>query len=685
MKKKCIFWFFLVAVVHICIYFILGAAKSESLVPLPQYDTLLYCQAARRIVEGAPFSFSVGAATSTGTTSVLYPFVLAIPYALGFTGDWLLFAGFWLNAAFYLIFLGGWLVAIRRWVPDFRAQLLAMALLALSGNAIYSALAQSDIGLWMAVSALFLAGLALNRPWLYGSMLVLAPWVRPEGIFCGLAFIAAIPFVRENRRSSILIAAAAEISTLGVFLLNYAITGEAQFSSVANKGYLSQCGLINGGFLSVNDAIAMFRELVLALDDEAPRNMLALPLVGGLLFLIGLLTRRRETPGFWQRNVWLGALALGFLSVAQSGWQGTNMDRYMAWLLPVVGVFTATGTVWLIDRVRNRLFFPSLCTLLVLFAFAGAAAWSAAFSSTAHHADCTVFFAKECNQLMTEKASVASVAECGLVYFMPEHPMKHLSGMYSPEYPAMNLTQRLEDLKRNPERRFDYWMFNDEYSNIRGSAYCEDVFGPCLLSGPDSRALHRADWSAFDEAEKVESNGELVERLDVGYPADENRTNYKVIDRYGWHPANSIVSVGTNANGRVLVDAGRVISGGDEMSLQLPVGRDVEVVMRVRSTGNATVSDGIHTQRLHVSVGDSFALNLAVDGQVVCRVDLPCAEKGFSDVRFTIPGRMITQPVTRLGFLGDHIVFGYWFFAAKNENAAAENVENAAENAIEKM
>ena len=32
------------------------------------------------------------------------------------------------------------------------------------------------------------------------------------------------------------------------------------------------------------------------------------------------------------------------------------------------------------------------------------------------------------------------------------------------------------------------------------------------------------------------------------------------------------------------------------------------------------------------------------------------------DVSFTIPGPAIKNPISRIGFLGDHITFGYWFY-----------------------
>ena len=91
-----------------CYYLVSATVHGDGSLAIAQPDTLLYCQAARRIAEGYPFSYSAGTAVSTGTTSVLYPFILVVPYLLGFKGDGLLAAGFGLNAIFYLLFVVGW-------------------------------------------------------------------------------------------------------------------------------------------------------------------------------------------------------------------------------------------------------------------------------------------------------------------------------------------------------------------------------------------------------------------------------------------------------------------------------------------------------------------------------------------------------------------------------------------------
>ena len=69
-----------VGVIQVSAYYFLGATvRPDRCLAVAQPDSALYLQAARRIVEGFPFSYSAGEAVCTGTTSILYPFVLAVP------------------------------------------------------------------------------------------------------------------------------------------------------------------------------------------------------------------------------------------------------------------------------------------------------------------------------------------------------------------------------------------------------------------------------------------------------------------------------------------------------------------------------------------------------------------------------------------------------------------------------
>ena len=640
-------------------------ASPDGSFPVPQPDTLLYAQAARRICEGAPFSFSLGTAASTGTTSVLYPFALAIPYCIGFRGDSLFAAGFWLNAFFYLVFLWGWSVAACRWIRDDRAKRLAVVLTALLGHAAYCAYAQSDIGIWMAASALVAAGLATNRLALLAGSLVVAPWVRPEGVFCGLALVAVVVWRRAFSRRVVVVGALWALSVAGVFALNYALTGAAQFASVANKGYLSQYGFAVAVQKTFADGVLMCMDLFLSLSREMPRCLDAVPVVGGIVFLCGIFAHDWRTKAAPRQVAWLVALGLGFASVAQSGWQNTNVDRYMAWVLPIVPVFAAEGAVWLADRMPRSPLSRLLAPTLVAFAVLGSVVYACIFYGFARDGGQLRAFAMACEEVLPKGASVAANGECGIAYFMSPRRIAHLSAMYSPEFKFMGMAERMDDLKRNPGKRFDYWCLEDEFSELRASSFSESAFGPCVLAGPGSRGLYKANWAAYDEADKAPTalpRENLVCRVDVGYPPDEGDSRYSVIDRFSRRVPPPFFICARDKSGRVMADAGRVVMGGDEMDVPAAPGRDVRVVMRIFSSGASTIDDGIIKQEVRGGIPESFSMNVAVDGQVVKRVALHCDQGLFTDVSFTIPGAAFRGGAARVAFLGDHIPFGYWFF-----------------------
>ena len=656
----------LIGVVQIAAYWLAGMlASPDGSFPVPQPDTLLYAQAARRICEGAPFSFSPGTAVSTGTTSVLYPFALAVPYSLGFVGDSLFAAGFWLNALFYLVFIWGWSVAVCRWVGDDRAKWLAAVLIALLGHAAYCALAQSDIGMWMAASALIVAGLAANRRALLLVGLVVAPWVRPEGLFCGLALAVVAVWRRAFAWRNVAVGVLWAFSAFGVFALNYALTGEAQFASVANKGYLSQYGFAAAVHKTFADGAHMFMDVFLSLARDMPRSIDSMPVVGGVLFLCGLFAHDWRAKSAPRQVAWLIALGLGFASVAQSGWQNTNVDRYMAWLLPVIPMFAAEGAVLLAGKLANSPISRLLAPSMVLFAIAGSFVYACIFFGFCRDGGQLRAFAMACERLLPKGASVASNGECGMAYFMSPRRIAHLSAMYSPEFEFMGIDERMDDLKRNPSKRFDYWCLEGEFSELRASKSCESAFGPCVLAGPGSRGLYRADWTAYDEAGKAPASlpGEdLVCRVDVGYPPDEKDSRYDVVDRFSRKAAPPFFVCARDGAGRVMADAGRMVIGGDEMDVPASAGRDVRVVMRVFSSGASTIDNGIVKQEVHGSIPGEFSMNVAVDGRVVESVSLRCDQGLFTDVSFAIPGEVFKGGVARVAFLGDHIPFCYWFF-----------------------
>ncbi len=669
-----------VGLVQIAGYYLAGMlASPDGSMAVPQPDTLLYCQAARRIAEGHPFSFSEGTAACTGTTSVLYPFILAIPYLLGAKGDSLLTAGFVLNALFYLMFLVGWAKALQIWLEKPHARLTAALLIALSGQIAFCAMSQSDIGCWLALSGWLAAGLAMRNRRLYGSLLVLGPWIRPEGMICilslGIILVALAILAHTRFRTNIphkltrpfLILLAGTASCIGVFALNYFLTGHAQFSSVANKGYFKTLPFMTAVDQSAIDALKMLKDYLFGLATSSPRDTFFIPFLAAGFIWIGIFKHK------WHRNpigltIFILAVLGGFLSVAQSGWQGTNFDRYLAWGTPVFLMLIALGTFHVADHMKNEAGGKSNlpAAICVLFSAGMALLSICRFGRSCSIADHLRLFGQEVNAKLPEKASIGSFGGSGIAYELKDHPYKHVLGIYSPEFHVKTEVAALEILKNHPQTRFDYWFLRPDFITSTLGSHLNECCGDNIITGPNGMEIRKASWRVFDWAlgPKVDipDGKKLICRLDIGHEADESATDYETIDRYG-RPSTPPFLIVDDLNGKTAIDAARLIVGGDAMTIpKLQVGKDITVVMRTYHKWTEKRTDGSGLNSSDYAFANPLKMNVAIDGVLTQQVSVPYSTNGFSDVSFQISGASIRQAPCRVAFLGDHITAGYWFY-----------------------
>lgn len=661
-----------IGIVQIVAYWLTGMTVSpDGTQPIPQPDTLLYCQAARRIAEGAPFSFSSGSAVSTGTTSVLHPFLLAVPYLLGCSGERLLFAGFFLNAVFYLVFLGGWTVAFERWSGRPRGRLLACLFLALFGQTAFAALAQSDIGLWLAVSGLLAAGCARRWFGLTAGMLVLAPWIRPEGGLCVVAYalvgvLAAVLRMRERYAwRNWILAGTAGLSLVGVFVLNHALTGDCQFSSVAHKGHFANLPLLSAVHSTACDLLDILRTLFLGGASSGPRAFHFLPLWGGVFVGVGLVSLRNRRIG----GRGIGVLALaglgGLLTVAQSGWQNTNFDRYLAWIMPLPVFLVSEGAVAVARRLARGTVRWLPLAAVVLFAAMGSVEAVCIYGRNCAYMEGERQFMKACEREMPAGASVGGFGNVGMAYGFSARRFAHLAAIYSPEFASPEETAVVEDLKHNPGKRFDYWLLDrkEELKTLGDDR--AGVLGPVALTGPASLELRRADWRAFDRAAAVPKaprrDMALRARIDVGLPADERTFGYRVFDRYGRRPFDPFLAAG-EVEGGVAVEAGRLVVGGDEMRVPTIPGRPLAIVMRTLPGATASNGDGMFAHAVKGGFGSKLALRVVVDGGEAIPVEVALPKTGFGDVVLELPASAIRGESSEIAILGDHVACCYWVF-----------------------
>lgn len=664
--------------VQIGAYYFVGAMASPNKdIAMPQPDTILYCQAARQITLGQPFIFTPGDKPSTGTTSHLYPFLLAIPYALGATGDRLLTAGFALNALFYLLFLICWSVIVTRLCKTPLARGVACLLIALSGQATIGALGQTDTGLFMAVSAGLFAALLTGRKKTFACLLVLAPWCRPEGSVLAILFpvllVARRLFWRESAaRLEWATAAAGVLSALGVPLFNLWLTGDAQFHSILYKGYFKQYALLPALFLGGKDAIRMLREFFLGIPEIAPREFFFLPLFGALFAWVGIWRRPWLRKGIWKELWWVFAVLVALGGVATSSWQNTNVDRYLAWVFPLWLLYMAEGAAWLTHRFHAASRFKTLPLWAIIGYQALTAFWMLCcydFNSQVSNQDYEAL--KTLETLLPKEAKIGSLL--GPAYAMPTNRrIMHFCGIYSPDFlvPETDVISNLDKIKHEPELRFDYWLlepvvasFLDLKTNVYYSAKT-----PITL---ESISLAKADWRALDlslnpleeASRQAVASWREVDRIDIGYREDEKRCAYSEFSRFHRVKYYPFLLTGT-ANSNTISEVGRSIIGSESMTLCVTPLQPLRVVLRTASTSPIRLRNAATQGTYSFTYKSPLKLRVHIDDQEAGYYEIPIKEErdAFSELVFTIPAEALTHPTPRLTVYGDHASFAYWFY-----------------------
>ncbi len=444
-----------VLVVAVFLACLLLVAADTPLAP-PQPDTLMYMQYARAAAEGHPYRFTADQGPSTGSTSHLYPFLLAALYRAGARGDALFAAGFALNAVFYLLVIWlAWLLA-RRLAPG--AEAVALGLVLLSGPLACGALGGSDMGLFMVLALATLTALVYARPRTAAACIALAVWARPEGFIMASVLLAAGLWRMLRRRGHPTLAAIglwACAHMAAVLWLNHALTGRLVFLSLAGKGYRALHPF--PWFLAhvMRDYASVALGLLLGLGRDG-RAYYMVPVVGGVAGLVGLgrwwcPAEGRFAAAWWWISV-LGAFGL----VAMGGWQGYLHDRHLAWVLApwIVCVAAGVGAPPVPPAVRRL-----LVALLVGYQAVTFPYFVRSFARMAERTAGQAAFARRVAARLPAGARVGVLNYPGLAYVMPGRTLVHLGGYVSPPFVTDgDFVTNIETLKHRPETRFEAWL-----------------------------------------------------------------------------------------------------------------------------------------------------------------------------------------------------------------------------------
>jgi hypothetical protein len=547
----------------------------------------------------------------------------------------------------------------------------------------------------MAVTASVFAAWLKNRRILFGILLALSPWCRPEGmmLIAAFGFVFVCSFVRlfvcssarqpgtshENhsslvtRHSSLvhgdfIAVCIAALSAVGVFVFNYCLTGQFQFHSVEFKGYFGNLPFADAVWTTISDFLTMLRQLVLGQPaDNAVRTTFSIPFLGALFAWIGLIsfTWRRRPLHF---AGWLLASLLSLLSVASGGFQGTNFDRYLAWLLPTGLIFTSYGIIKMADWSIGKAPWEILATAVITFQCFGAFASLSWFGSASRKTQLDYeTFASMKEALALSDGDIGGTGSVGGGYLLGNKRIFHIPGYYTPAFRSRDITCNIEVIKHEPENRFDYWLSNSSKPMLV-SWDAKSLAGEQVFQGLNRYSLWKADWTLLDAAlNPVATNTPIAElaladRVDVGYLRDEKRTGFKVNYRL---PGLSYLAFAMDGecDGTHLVDVGRPVIGWADMRVRLRPNVDAIVILRTASKAKGVRQD-LYSSAENMSLKPDMRIHVFIDGQQVSSEQLKLNDDDgiFTEVAFRIHGKAIRNETSRVQIFGDHLAFGYWFY-----------------------
>ena len=649
------------AAVAVAWFFAATTLRHARPMGLPLDDSYIYLTYAKQFGRGEPFTYFPGGGYSAGSTSVLWPMVLAPFWTLGARGHALVWVSYLLCAALYALTCLGVMRAIHRITGDRLAGVLgALMVLAIAPFA-WTSLS----GMEVAFASALLVGtilLLLDQPRTgpptrrLAACLAAASLSRPEATLIVLGIVAAAVVTRVRRRD--LRAAAWWLVPLAApvawVVANRLLAGTFFPNTGVAKSHFYLPGFDWTYWL---DAVKTATGRMLAglfWNGDGP---LVWPKLVALAWLAGavrvVLWARREQRLLAGVVIVASPLVLVMAVVASSGMWSFQNYRYIAPAFPLLmipaGAALAPLAVF-ISRPRARLAWHAAAALLIAgfvwAALPGLRADARLFAQGAMDTNTQVVAIghylhrklPDASVMFHDAGAIAYYGD-GRVYDMLGLVTNHQAGIAN--HGAGSRFEFLEALP--PERRPTHFAYYPAWlgtSEFFGEVLLHTWLGPGLdkrrLVGDGDMQVIAATWDHAGTGERPlepHPGWRVADRLDVAYLASERA--------HGWRGALgrrkqgdptarwSLVAREAGARG-LIVDGGRTIRGGAErFTLDVDPAKPVRLVLR---TG------GPPAHPFHETIGKPVPLRiLDGDGRELAAATLPAPDGRFAEVAFELP------------------------------------------------
>jgi hypothetical protein len=593
----------------------------------PLDDVFIHFDFARSTARGAPFQWSEGNGYSSGGTSLLYPFVLALGYWGGFRGlSLMLWAAIVACVATF-----GFLLGARRWARDLPAParlLLPFGLLAV-GTLDWSLFSGMEVALFLALWALAYvtyddlrgyenAGdprLVLRGAAVLGGVGGLVVATRPEGVTAifVLALAASLPVLKRSRTHAALVFGSAMLPALLVLgaqsFANRWFTGESTAAGALVKLEMHHPYL---------DARQVFDDWLFYIKYQALRvtqyHFADQPAYGWIAWLLGfaaLAFRRTRRPAL---ILWSSAL-MWVLIVALNGQVRWQNERYtmpaVAWLLGAATLGTGallTRAYELRHKLRGPLILVATTSAVALFLVHQAPRFREQLwffgRASRNIFDQHVQAGLVLREKITPQPKRVLVGDAGAIPYISDLPALDIIGLGGyHDFPFARATRQhvgagIELIERMaPSERPDilaiypsWWgdlpaWFGQPLGAIpvRGNVIC----------GGAAKVLYRPDWSPLDASSRpfsLRAGERLIDAVDEADLISEREHDYRIAGAPGFVTMELLQSP---RDQNPLWDAGRTLPPNAVESFYLTSENAAHARLVVRAAPTERVSFGI--------------------------------------------------------------------------------------------
>jgi hypothetical protein len=619
----------------------------------PLDDVFIHFDYARATARGYPFQWSEGNGFSSGNTSLLYPFVLAIGYLGGFRGLYLVI---W-SALVAIGSLAGFLFAAARLfepLGKWAKYLLVPAVLCVGALdwTLFSGMENAfHLGIWglVLVAVLRLEGGSLSRAvvarraWLVGLAGVLLVLTRPESVVSVASFglLVAYGSLRRHGRAAALWTLVRVGAPGALALALQAVANRVYTGEWAAAGAIAKLAL-NNPYMTAEEKWNQYLFLLeYVLDRNARHHFGEVYPIGYVPLVLGLLPLfvKRLRPMAWA--LW-AQVVLWSLLVALNGQVRWQNERYtmaaVAWVL----LLGAMGLSVLVSRLGETLVGRAFWGLRVAVGLSAAGLF--AYYEAPQFRDQLWFFGRASRNIRDQHlvagkvlaglgARRVLVGDAGALLYASDLPGLDIIGLGGyRDYPfaragqhglgaSLELVERMPRIER-PDVLAIYPSWWGDLPVIFGKRITSvPVYGNVICGGAE-KVIYAADWSPMDGSNRplvLRAGERIVDELDVADLMSEKAHDYQFP-----RPAMGFVGFRVLPHprlpGRDLFDAGRHIPEGQSERATL-------------------IGDGSPARLVLRSVGDhATTAEVLVDGLAVGQLVVP-ESKGWVEVSLDLPAR----------------------------------------------